>query len=137
MRALVTGGTGFIGRQVSLNLLDDDHFVRIFSRRTEVPEIFRNRNVEVVSGDLEHAQSLIDALDGIDVVYHIGEVKNTTKEASEKNVRLLEEILKQIKEKKVSRIVFVSSITVSGIPSALPANENTVPRIVLNDHYTD
>ena len=137
MRALVTGGTGFIGRQVVMDLLNDNHFVRFFSRKKEIPEIFRDRNVEMASGDLEHAQSLIDALDGIDVLYHIGEIKNTSKTAAEKNVRLLEEVLKQIKEKKVRRIVFVSSITVSGIPSTVRADEDTVPGIILNDHYTD
>jgi len=84
MRALVTGGTGFIGRQVVRKLLDDNHHVRIFSRGSVNADIFGGRSLEVASGDLVNAQSLIRALDGMDVLYHIGEIKNTTKAASEK-----------------------------------------------------
>ena len=137
MRALVTGGTGFIGRQVVRRLLDDNHHVRVFSRGNVNADMFGGRSVEVASGDLANARSLIDALDGMEVLYHIGEIKNTTKAASEKNIKLIEELLGQVKSQKIKRIVFISSITVSGIPSAVPADEDTVPKIILNDHYTD
>ena len=136
MRALVTGGTGFIGSEVVRLLLDAGDTVKIFSRRTDVRALFTG-DVEVAQGDLENVRSFIDALDEIDVLYHIGEIKNSSKAASEKNVRLMEETLKKIKAKRVKRIVFVSSITVSGIPSDIPADEDTAPRIILNDHYTD
>ena len=64
----------------------------------------------------------------MEVLYHIGEIKNTTKAASEKNMKLLEEVLGQVKRQKLRRIVFVSSITVSGIPSTVPADEDTAPK---------
>ena len=137
MKMLVTGGTGFIGRQVVRRLLDDNHYVRVFSRGNVNADMFGGRSVEVAAGDLANARSLIDALDGMEVLYHIGEIKNTTKAASEINIKLLRELLGQVKRQKVRRIVFVSSITVSGIPSAVPADEDTVPRIIVNDHYTD
>lgn len=137
MKALVTGGTGFIGSHVVKQLLDENHTVRIFSRKKDIPEILKEKGVDVFQGDLEDAQSLINALDNIDVFYHIGEIKNRSKASSEKNVRLVEETIRHLGEKKIKRIVFVSSITVSGIPSAIPANEDTAPRIVLSDHYTE
>jgi len=137
MRALVTGGTGFIGRQVVRKLLDDNHQVRIFSRGRVNADVFGGRSVEVASGDFGDVASLIDAMKGMEVLYHIGEIKNTTKAAAGKNIKLLEELLGRVKGLKVKRIVFVSSITVSGIPSTVPADEDTVPRIIVNDHYTD
>jgi nucleoside-diphosphate-sugar epimerase len=137
MKALVTGATGFIGTHVVRNLLDGNHVVRIFSRKKEKPEMFKDRNLEIASGDLAHAQTLIDALENIEVLYHIGEIKNTSKAASRKNVRLLEEVLGQVDYYRVKRIVFVSSVTVSGIPSSVPADEDTAPGTILNDQYTD
>jgi nucleoside-diphosphate-sugar epimerase len=136
MRILVTGGTGFVGSEVVRQLLGAGYAVRIFSRKKDVSDLFTG-NVEVAHGDLLHVRSLIDAMDGIDVFYHIGEIKNTSKAAAEKNVRLLDEVLRQIKGTGVKRIVFVSSISVAGIPSTVPANEDTAPRLILNDHYTD
>ncbi|MDH4232924.1 MAG: NAD(P)-dependent oxidoreductase [Nitrospirota bacterium] len=136
MRVLVTGGTGFIGSEVVRQLLDAGHAVRIFSRRKDVSALFTG-NVEVAQGDLSNARSLIEALAETDVLYHIGEIKNTSKAASEKNVSLLEDVLGQIKRTSVKRIVFVSSISVAGIPSTIPADEDTAPGLVLNDHYTE
>lgn len=39
---------------------------------------------------------LIGALDGMEVPYHIGEIKNTSKAAAEKNVKIIEEVLRDI-----------------------------------------
>jgi len=36
----------------------------------------------------------------------------------------------------IERIVFVSSLSVAGIPSRVPATEETKPAALLNDHYT-
>lgn len=63
MRTLVTGGTGFIGSQVVRKLLDNNHQVRIFSRGKVNADLFGDRSVDVVSGDLADAQTLIDAQD--------------------------------------------------------------------------
>ena len=136
MKALVTGGTGFIGSEVVRQLLDAGDTVRIFSRRKNISRLFDGK-VDVAYGDFGDAQSLLDALGEIEVLYHIGEIKNTTKAAAEKNVQFLKDILLQIEGEKVQRIVFVSSITVAGIPSNIPADEDTAPRILLNDQYTE
>jgi nucleoside-diphosphate-sugar epimerase len=136
MRVLVTGGTGFIGSEVVRLLLEAGDRVKVFSRSRDLRPLFTG-DLEVVHGDLENARSLIAALDGIDVFYHVGEIKNSSKAASEKNVKLMEEMLREVKAKGVKRIIFVSSITVSGVPLDIPADEDTAPRIVLNDHYTD
>jgi nucleoside-diphosphate-sugar epimerase len=136
MKALVTGGTGFVGGQVVERLLSDGHTVRIFSRRPQVPERLQGRNVEMVRGDLEDALDLIKAMEGIDTFYHIGEIKNITKSAAEKNITIVEQIVGNLAAKKIRRFVFVSSLSVAGIPSAVPATEDTKPAIALRDSYT-
>jgi nucleoside-diphosphate-sugar epimerase len=136
MKALVTGGTGFIGSHVVDCLLKSGESVRVFSRKTGMPERWEGRGVEVFRGNLEDFASVIKAMDGTDVFYHIGEIKNITRFAAEKNIRLLELIIGNLRKKGVKRFVFVSSITVAGIPSDIPATEETEPKVLFTDHYT-
>ncbi len=135
IKALVTGGTGFIGSHVVDRLLADGHAVRVLSRKAESSQRGKN-GVEIVQGDLEAPATVIAAMEGMDIFYHIGEIKNVRKAASEKNVNLMRAIIENISAGGVRRIVFVSSITVAGIPAETPADEDTKPAVVLNDHYT-
>ncbi len=136
MKALVTGGTGFIGSSVVRLLLEGGHAVRMLTRRKELPEEFKGKEVEGVHGDLKDFSSVIKAMDGIDLFYHIGEIKNVNETASRNNVKLMEQIIAGMQEKDVWRLIFVSSLTVAGIPSVSPAGEETEPEVVLEDHYT-
>jgi nucleoside-diphosphate-sugar epimerase len=136
MKVLVTGGTGFVGGGVVDLLVEGKHEVRLFSRKPSLPEKWEGRDVEVFQGDLEDFPSVIKAMEGVEVFYHIGEIKNITKAASRRNIRLVEQITDNLENKGVRRFVFVSSITVAGIPSAVPATEETAPDIILDDHYT-
>ena len=137
MKTLVTGGTGFIGSPVVDNLLAEGHAIRLFSRSPLLPARLHGRDVEVFQGSLEDVTSLIRAMEGIDVFYHIGEVKNTSRAAAGKNIALMDQVAANLAASGIRRFVFVSSITVAGIPSTVPAAEETGPKTVLHDHYTD
>jgi len=137
MKMLVTGGTGFIGSPVVDRLLAEGHAVRLFSRRPLDPARLHGRDIEVFQGSLEDAPSLIRAMEGIDVFYHIGEIKNTGRSAAGKNIALMEQVVANLAAKGIQRFVFISSITAAGIPSSVPAHEETAPATVLHDHYTD
>jgi UDP-N-acetyl-alpha-D-quinovosamine dehydrogenase len=136
MKALVTGGTGFIGRCVVDFLLAGGHSVRIISRKPGLPEGFSGKDVTVIRGDLEDPESVLGAMAGIDVFYHIGEIKNTSPRAAKKNVKLMERVTGHLGAAGMKRIVFVSSITVAGIPGSMPATEETSPLSLLKDPYT-
>jgi nucleoside-diphosphate-sugar epimerase len=136
MKALVTGGTGFIGSRVAARLADDGHFVRVFSRHDGLPERLREKKIELFRGNLEDRASVLRSMEGMDVMYHIGEIKNVTRAASEGNVALVKEVVERAGECGCKRVVFVSSITVAGIPAEDPATEDTQPAVVLDDHYT-
>jgi nucleoside-diphosphate-sugar epimerase len=137
MKALVTGGTGFVGSHVVGLLLENGHEVRIFSRRPEVPERWKAKSVSVFAGDLNVPESIVPAMEGMDLVFHIGEIANTSAAASEKNVRAVERIAGRFRGDSAQRLVFVSSISVAGIPESIPATEETRPVAVPKDHYTD
>jgi nucleoside-diphosphate-sugar epimerase len=136
MEALVTGGTGFIGSHVVDRLLADGHRVRLFSRRTELPARLTGKNISMFSGDIRKPDSLRDAMNGMDVFYHIGEIRNTSLRAAQLNVRFVENAIAHLAPSGVRRFVFISSIGVAGIPSRIPADEETAPKVALEDHYT-
>jgi dihydroflavonol-4-reductase len=136
MKTLITGGTGFIGSHVVDRLVKNGHEVRLFSRRPELPRRLAGGAVTVVPGDLMEGKTVFSAMLGMDVFYHIGEIRNTSRAAAEKNVRLMEGILDHLPGSGIKRFVFVSSITVAGIPSSIPGTEDTPPAVVLKDHYT-
>jgi nucleoside-diphosphate-sugar epimerase len=137
MKALITGGTGFVGSHIVTQLVQEKHAVRILSRNGPKSASLNYENVDIVRGDFNDVSSLVPAMEGIDVFYHIGEIKNRTKAASERNIRLMDHIIRNLRKTGCKRLVFISSITVCGIPSEVPANENTLPKAGLQDHYTE
>ncbi len=136
MKALVTGGTGFIGSNVVDLLVGEGHSVRLFSRKPGLPARLAGKDISLFPGDLGDPGSLLAAMNGMDVLYHIGEIRNTTPGAAKRNVAVMEQVADRLAASGIRRIVFVSSLTVAGIPSRVPADEETAPAITLRDHYT-
>jgi len=70
MKALVLGGNGFIGSHIVDGLLAASHQVRVFDRS---PELYRPplAGVEYHSADFGDVGALSDALEGVDIVYHL------------------------------------------------------------------
>ena len=137
MRTLVTGGTGFIGSHVVDILLENGHSVTLLSRKPKVPERWKGRDVTVSVGDLREPGQMVDAMQGMETVFHIGEVRNTTAGNAALNVGLVESMAMALKPSGVKRLVFVSSLSVAGIPKAIPATEDTPALEVLHDQYTE
>jgi len=137
MKAFVTGGTGFIGSHVVDLLLTEGHSVRLLLRNPGVPEQWKGKDVTIAPGDLRHPGPVIDALQGVEVVFHIGEVRNTTAGNAAANVGMVERMVAALKPAGVKRLVFVSSLSVAGIPLAIPATEDTPASQVLYDQYTE
>jgi nucleoside-diphosphate-sugar epimerase len=137
VKALVTGGTGFIGSHVVDLLLENGHSVTLLSRKPDVPAAWKGRDVTVVLGDLREPGTVVDAMKGMDIVFHIGEVRSTTVGNAALNVGLVERMVMALKPSRVKRLVFVSSISVAGISSAIPATEDTPAYQDLRDQYTE
>ena len=72
MKALVTGGGGFLGLYIVEQLLAAGHEVRVFSRAA-YPALATLR-VETQQGDLQDANAVQRACTGIDAVFHVAAV---------------------------------------------------------------
>jgi dihydroflavonol-4-reductase len=111
MKALVTGGTGYIGSHVVDLLLEHGHHVHLFSRKSELPVRLAGKDVSLFSGDLRDSASLSPAMNGMDVFYRMGEIRNTTCRAAKQNVHHVELAIDHLESSGVKRFVLLSSIS--------------------------
>ncbi len=134
MIAVVTGGSGFIGRNLVRRLHADGHEVRCLLRRgdAELPDGVRRFVV-----DLADPRSVLDtpALEGANVVFHLaGATKATGEEAFfAANVSPTRTLLGAITARReYPRFVFVSSQAAAGPAADIrrPVEEDDTPRPV-------
>ncbi len=134
MRVLVTGGTGFVGLNLVLELLRRGAEVRVLARPTSDLTALRaavgDRAVEVVRGDLLDAASLRAALAGVEVLYHAAaDYRLWAPDPSvlyRVNVEGTRALLAAAAAAKVERVVYTSSVGTLGIPAdGTPGTETT------------
>ena len=66
-RALVTGGSGFVGANLVTELLDRGHQVRSFDRAPYL--LAAHPRLEVVQGDICDPQTVAAAVEGVDTIF--------------------------------------------------------------------
>jgi nucleoside-diphosphate-sugar epimerase len=111
MKILITGATGFIGRHL-VGALSKIYTVRCLVRKNSDITPLRELKVDIVYGDLLDKDSILPALDGIELVYHLaGEVYSRKKNDYYKgNVLATVNLLEACKRKYIKRIIFLSSV---------------------------
>lgn len=129
MRALVIGGSGFIGSHVVDRLLARGASVRVYDRR---PERFRPtpRAVDFRQGDFGDTASLAEALVDVDVVFHflstsVPSTSNLDPVADiQGNLIGTVRLLELMRQAEIGRMVYLSSGgTVYGPPRTDPITE--------------
>ena len=133
MRVLVTGATGAIGPLLVAHLLDNGHQVRVLLRQSSLPQLI-SKNVDIAQGDVRDPASLLDALDHVDVVFHLAAKLHINAPSKDQytaydqiNVAGSANVAKAAVEKGVKRMVHFSTINVYGPskPSSGLLDENT------------
>jgi NADH dehydrogenase len=71
MRIFVTGGTGFVGREVLHHLVAAGHQVRALVREGSEHQLTTTEKIEVHHGDATEASSLNGALSGCEAIIHL------------------------------------------------------------------
>jgi NADH dehydrogenase len=110
---LVTGGTGFVGREVVVELLALGYRVRLLARHPERGNAFvHHPRVELVQGDALRPDTLSAAMAGVVAVVHlIGIIAETSRVTYEQaHVEATRNILAAAKQAGVTRWVQMSAI---------------------------
>lgn len=149
MKALVTGGGGFLGRYIVERLVQRGDEVSIFCRGA-YPEI-EQMGVAVIRGDLRDENSVGEACQGMEMVFHVASMIDMWGKASDfraVNIDGTRNVLDACQKAGVSRLIHTSTASVvfsskdmenvdESVPyskkflSAYPASKAVADRMVL------
>ncbi len=130
MKALVTGGTGFVGSHLVRQLLARNNEVRCLVRAASRLDNLADLPVEFITGDLRDVESLRQAVRGVRVVYHCAADYRLwcadPREMYESNVNGSRNVMQAALDEGVERVVYTSTVGALGLnDSGPPANEET------------
>jgi len=118
--ALVTGATGCVGANVVAALLARGYDVRAMRRATSSLEALDGLAPELVVGDVLDPASLVAAMQGCALVFHIAAVadywRTPTKRIYRVNVEGTRNVLTAALEAGIERLVYTSSVGALGVP---------------------
>jgi len=120
MNILVTGATGFIGKNLVRALAQDknNHIICLVRRSSHI-EALESLGVSFVFGDITDIDTLMRIAYDIDIVFHCAAYvdNRNRKKLALVNIQGTHNVLDYCKKKKVKRVVYVSSVAVtSGNP---------------------
>jgi dihydroflavonol-4-reductase len=122
MKALVLGGTGFIGGQIVRAALEAGYQVRTMRRRPVVGALTDIAHlVEWVGGDLDDVDSLVEAAAKCDVIFHAAAFyPHSSRDTADQVVyaqRQMKNVLEAAHRAQAVRLIYTSSLTTVGPPS--------------------
>ena len=125
MKALVTGGSGFIGSNIVKLLVEQGYEVRVLDNLSSgylinIAPFLNAHSVEFVGGDVRDYLSVEKAMDGVDVVFHlaasVGRQRSLDNPQLDSEVNLIGtvNVLEAMRKSNVRRIVYSSSAAMFG-----------------------
>ncbi len=121
MRALVTGGTGFLGRYIVKRLLARGDEVTVLARPSSDTTRLEEQGVRIIRRDLANLEGADNPAESVDVVYHAGARVvsfGDWEEFDAANVAATRTLIDRAMQAGVRRFVHVSSLGIFEIPKA-------------------
>ena len=136
MKALVTGGAGFIGSHIVEKLLSTGWKVAVLDdfssgRMENLSAVSGHKNLNVFKGSILDTKAVTTAIAEADVCFHLAAIVSNIKSlehprmVSDVNVGGTINLLDSARKANVDRMVFASSCGVYGDAEVLPVDEKT------------
>ena len=140
-RVLLTGGAGYVGTMLAMNLLLEGYKVRVLdnlwlNQRSFLP-FFSDPDFEFIKGDIRNAKDVEEALNGIDFIYHLAaivgmpECKRNPELAEDTNV-LGTKLINRLRER--IPLVYASTISLYGMTDKMC---DETDKVVATSLYAD
>ena len=136
MRALVTGGAGFIGSQIAQRLIETGHEVVVldnfFTGKRENLQGFA-KDVRLVEGDVRDLAAVSACAAGCEVIFHEAAIVSVPfsverpQESHDVNIQGTLNVLQAARQTGTRRVVFASSAAIYGEEPTLPKSEAMRP----------
>jgi nucleoside-diphosphate-sugar epimerase len=118
MKALLTGATGYVGHQLALKLASQDDIVHALVRDPNSSKVPKHKNIIVFEGDICDYESVLNAIEGCDYVFHAAAYTNLKCKSIDNfyncNVLGTEHVLKAALHFKVRKVIYTSTLAVFG-----------------------
>ncbi len=131
MKALVTGGAGFIGSNLVRRLLADGHEVRVHDNfSTGDRANLEGLDVEVIEGDLRSFERVSSAARDTELIFHQGALPSVPRSVQDPltsnavNVEGTLNVLLAARDHGARRVVFASSSSIYGDAPGMPRVES-------------
>ena len=144
MKALVTGGAGFIGSHIVDRLLHDGHQVIVLDDLStgHRENLAENEKLEIVEGDIRDFTTVNECMQGVDWVFHKAAVASVPKTVNDPigssavNYQGTLHVLEAARQNRAKRVVFASSAALYGDEPTLPKLETMLP-VTLSPYAVD
>ena len=136
MKALITGGTGFLGSHIVDELVEAQYDVRVLVRQSSNTTQLPN-NVEVVVGDITLPETLISAMRDIEVIFNNAAIMDNWGSWSKfapVNVEGTRNVLEAARESDISTIAHTSSCALYGFPNSNAPITEDFPKNPFGDY---
>ena len=143
---LITGGAGFIGRNIAESLLRNGYKVLIFDNnfRGKFKKIKFKNKIKFILGDIRDRSKLFKCLKHVDAVIHLAYINGTKYFYSKPNLVLevgvkgLLNVLDGCIKYKIKELYLASSSEVYQTPLKIPTKENEMLKVpdVFNPRYS-
>jgi len=145
MRALVTGGGGFIGSHLVVGLLERGYLVRVLDnfatgRRSNLGSV--EADVELVEGDIQSYERVDKAVEGCEVVFHEAALPSVPRSIQDPltsnatNVIGTLNVLLSARDRDVRRVVCASSSSVYGLATGTEPRREDRPTVPISPYGT-